>query len=119
MKTRLVDRNTSSRRGTEPHASLKSGEGEKLEQSITINRAPSEIYSFWRQLENLSRFMQHIKSVTQTGDGISHWVVETTHGAPRSSAAASIDRGRAAADCRDVEQAAQTPPSLRPVTHLR
>ena len=81
MKTRFVERNTADRRATEPHASLKSGEGEKLEQSITINRAPSEIYSFWRQLENLSRFMQHIKSVTQTGDGISHWVVETTHGA--------------------------------------
>jgi uncharacterized membrane protein len=81
MKTRLVERNTSRRRGTEPHASLKSGEGEKIEQSITINRPPEEIYSFWRQLENLSRFMQHIKSVTQTGSGISHWVVQTSHGA--------------------------------------
>jgi uncharacterized membrane protein len=80
MKTRLVERNTG-RLATEPHASLKSGEGEKLEQSITINRSPDEIYSFWRQLENLSRFMQHIKSVTQTGSGISHWVVQTSHGA--------------------------------------
>jgi len=80
MKTRLAERNTG-RRATEPHASLKSGEGEKLEQSITINRSPEEIYSFWRQLENLSRFMQHIKSVTQMGDGISHWVVQTSHGA--------------------------------------
>ena len=81
MKTRLAERNTSGRRVTEPHASLKSGEGEKLEQSITINRSPDEIYSFWRQLENLSRFMQHIKSVTQIGSGISHWVVQTSHGA--------------------------------------
>jgi len=81
MKTRLAERNTSGRRATEPHASLKSGEGEKLEQSITINRSPDEIYSFWRQLENLSRFMQHIKSVTQIGSGISHWVVQTSHGA--------------------------------------
>ncbi len=81
MKTRFTERNTSSRQITEPHASLKSGEGEKLEQSITINRAPDEIYSFWRQLENLSRFMQHIKSVTQLGDNTSHWVVQTSHGA--------------------------------------
>jgi len=81
MKTRLVERNTSRSRATEPHASLKSGEGEKLEQSITINRPPEEVYSFWRQLENLSRFMQHIKSVTQTGSGVSHWVVQTSHGA--------------------------------------
>jgi len=51
-----------------------------MEQSVTINRSPDEIYSFWRQLENLPRFMRHIKSVTQTGDGISHWVVQTSAG---------------------------------------
>jgi len=81
MKTRLAERDLSRNRATEPHASLKSGEGVKMEQSITINRPPDEVYSFWRQLENLSRFMQHIKSVTQTGSGISHWVVQTSHGA--------------------------------------
>jgi uncharacterized membrane protein len=79
MKTRSVERNYS-RGATEPHASLKSGEGLKMEQSVTINRSPDEIYSFWRQLENLPRFMEHIKSVTQTGDGISHWVVQTSAG---------------------------------------
>jgi uncharacterized membrane protein len=78
MKTRLVERNHS--RAAEPHASLKSGEGMKMEQSVTINRSPEEIYYFWRQLENLPRFMNHIKSVTQTGDGISHWVVQTSAG---------------------------------------
>ncbi len=51
-----------------------------MEQSVTIHRPPGEIYSFWRQLENLPRFMEHIKSVTQTGDGISHWVVQTAAG---------------------------------------
>jgi uncharacterized membrane protein len=78
MKTRLVERDYS--RATEPHASLKSGEGIKLEQSVTINRTPDEIYSFWRQLENLPRFMEHIKSVTQVGGGVSHWVVQTAGG---------------------------------------
>src|SRR4051812_30565095 len=68
MKTRLAERNYS--RAIEPHASLKSGEGMKLEQSVSINRSPDEIYSFWRQLENLPRFMTHIKSVTQTGGGV-------------------------------------------------
>ncbi len=81
MKTRLVEKDYSRGRSTEPHASLKSGEGMKLEQSVTIQRTPQEIYSFWRQLENLPRFMPHIKSVTQIGDGISHWMVETSHGA--------------------------------------
>ena len=80
MKTRLVERNDASGLARGPHASLKSGEGTKMEQSVTINRSPEEIYSFWRQLENLPRFMRHIKSVTQTGDGISHWVVQTSAG---------------------------------------
>src|ERR1044071_5668960 len=80
MKTRLAEKDYSRARALEPHASLKSGEGMKVEQSITINRPPDEIYSFWRQLENLPRFMDHVKSVTQTGNGISHWVVRTSSG---------------------------------------
>jgi uncharacterized membrane protein len=80
MKTRLVERNTTRGRTNEPHASLKSGEGMKMEQSVTINRSPDEIYSFWRQLENLPRFMDHIKSVTQLGDNLSHWIVKTSAG---------------------------------------
>lgn len=78
MKTRLVEKNLN-RAGT-VHPSLKSGEGSKTEKSITINRSPDEIYAFWRHLENLPRFMQHVQSVTQRGDGISHWVVKTSHG---------------------------------------
>lgn len=80
MKTRYTEKEISGGRAVEPHASLKSGEGMKLEQSVTIHRSPDEIYSFWRQLENLPRFMQHIKSVTQVGDGVSHWVVKTSAG---------------------------------------
>jgi uncharacterized membrane protein len=79
MKTRLVEKNYSRGRTTAAHASLKSGEGVKIEKAVTINRSPEEIYAFWRQLENLSRFMQHIQSVTETGDGISHWVMKTSH----------------------------------------
>lgn len=81
MKTRLPEKNYSRTRSrTVLHASLKSGEGYKMERSITINRSPAEIYDFWRRLENLPRFMQHVQSVTQRGDGISHWVVKTSHG---------------------------------------
>jgi len=80
MKTRYTEKDITRARAVEPHASLKSGEGMKIEQSVTINRPPDEIYSFWRQLENLPRFMRHIKSVTQTGDGISHWLVKTSSG---------------------------------------
>ena len=80
MKTRYTEKNLARGTANEPHASLKSGEGMKIEHAVTINRSPDEIYSFWRQLENLPRFMHHIKSVTQAGDGISHWLVQTSAG---------------------------------------
>jgi uncharacterized membrane protein len=80
MKTRLTEKLSPRNRTRNVEPSLKSGEGEKIEKSVIINRPPEEIYSFWRQLENLSRFMQHIQSVTQTGDGISHWIMKTSRG---------------------------------------
>jgi uncharacterized membrane protein len=43
---------------------------------ITINRPPSEIYQFWRNFENLPRFMHHLRSVTVLGNGQSHWVAK-------------------------------------------
>jgi uncharacterized membrane protein len=37
-------------------------------KAITINRPPSELYAFWRNLENLPRFMAHLESVRTDGD---------------------------------------------------
>lgn len=45
-----------------------------IEKSITINSTPEELYSFWRQFENLPRFMENLESVTQIDDTRSHWV---------------------------------------------
>ena len=53
---------------------IKSGEGIKVEESITINRPVSEVYSFWHDLKNLPRFMKHLKSVTVKDGTFSHWV---------------------------------------------
>ena len=82
MNTRFTEKNISRGRAVQPHPapSLKSGEGEKIEKSITINRSPDEIYAYWRKLENLPRFMKHIQSVTEIGEGISHWVAKTDQG---------------------------------------
>jgi uncharacterized membrane protein len=41
--------------------------------SVTINKPVEEVYSFWRNFENLPRFMQHLRSVTSTGPRSSHW----------------------------------------------
>jgi uncharacterized membrane protein len=50
------------------------GRGIRVEKSITINREPAQIYEFWRNLENLPRFMDHLESVTAYDDKRSHWV---------------------------------------------
>ncbi|HEX5598785.1 MAG TPA: SRPBCC family protein [Micromonosporaceae bacterium] len=43
--------------------------------SVTVNRSSADAYRFWRNLENLPRFMGHIVSIQAIGDGRSHWVV--------------------------------------------
>ncbi len=45
-----------------------------VEKSITINRTPAELYKFWRDFENLPRFMENLESVTRLDDTRSHWV---------------------------------------------
>lgn len=47
-----------------------------IETSVTIDKQPSEIYQFWRQFENLPRFMKHLESVKQLSDSRSHWVAK-------------------------------------------
>jgi uncharacterized membrane protein len=47
--------------------------GVLVETFLTINRTPQQVYEFWRDLENLPRFMRHLDSVQVTGEGKSHW----------------------------------------------
>ena len=48
--------------------------GTKVERSITIRRSPEEIYQFWRDLQNLPRFMKNLQKVEPLGGRRSHWV---------------------------------------------
>ncbi len=48
----------------------------RVDQTITINKSPEILYAFWRNLENLPRFMDHIKSVERLDEQRSHWVVK-------------------------------------------
>jgi len=61
-------------------AGLRTGQRIKFEKTVTINRHPSEVYTFWRQLENLPLFMSHLAVITVTGDNITHWVAQTDQG---------------------------------------
>ena len=41
-----------------------------------VNRPLEEVYNFWRNFQNLPRFMRHLESVEDLGDGRSHWVAK-------------------------------------------
>jgi uncharacterized membrane protein len=51
-------------------------QGIHAKASCIVNRSPEEVYSFWRSFENLPRFMKHLESVHDQGDGRSHWVAK-------------------------------------------
>jgi len=50
--------------------------GIQVERAITITRPIAEVYAFWRDFENLARFMSHLESVRVKGDRRSHWVAK-------------------------------------------
>jgi uncharacterized membrane protein len=52
----------------------------QAEKAITINKPLDELYRFWRHVENLPRFMAHLKSVQSTGHRRSHWVARAPFG---------------------------------------
>lgn len=47
-----------------------------VEKSIIIDKSPEELYSFWRDFENLPRFMDHLESVNSVGFNRWHWVAK-------------------------------------------
>jgi uncharacterized membrane protein len=47
----------------------------RIRKSVTVNRPASDLYNYWRKLEDLPTFMSHVKSVQDLGNGQSHWVV--------------------------------------------
>lgn len=47
--------------------------GIHVEESISISRPREEIYRFWRNFENLPRFMQHLEKVEVIDERLSHW----------------------------------------------
>jgi uncharacterized membrane protein len=49
--------------------------GVHVDEVVTINRPASELYRFWRNFEQLPRFMDYIESVRQLDQRRSHWIV--------------------------------------------
>lgn len=48
----------------------------RVEESVTVNKPVADVYRFWRNLENLPRFMSHLESVKSLGGGRSHWTAK-------------------------------------------
>ena len=59
-----------------PVTTVGRGDGIRVEQAVTINRPREEIYRFWRNFENLPRFMDHLESVRVLDEQRSHWVAK-------------------------------------------
>ncbi len=47
-----------------------------IRSSVTINKPRQEVYEFWRQLDNLPKFMNHLQSVEVIDSKRSHWVLK-------------------------------------------
>ena len=59
-----------------PVTSVRRGEGVRVDERVVIARARHEIFRFWRNLENLPRFMDHLESVAVLEGARSHWIAK-------------------------------------------
>jgi uncharacterized membrane protein len=76
-----LDLSTASGSGDSRKALGGSG-GSQVEEAVTVNRPAADLFQFWRNLENLPRFMQHLDSVTVISDTESRWRARGPHGRP-------------------------------------
>jgi uncharacterized membrane protein len=60
--------------------SIRAGHGVKVEEGIVINRDPGTLWSYWRKLENLGRFMRHLECVEEIDNRRSRWVASSALG---------------------------------------
>jgi uncharacterized membrane protein len=52
----------------------------KVERSVTIEKPRAELFAFWRNFENLPRFMEHLVSVRVDSPTRSHWQAKAPAG---------------------------------------
>jgi uncharacterized membrane protein len=55
-------------------AALGGERGVHVRESVRLEVPIADVYRFWRRLDNLPRFMDHLDRVTELPDGTSHWV---------------------------------------------
>ncbi|WP_214070636.1 SRPBCC family protein [Mucilaginibacter sp. dw_454] len=75
-------------RGVSGHCAIYSRIGKNTQEPVnvnirsafTINKPREAVYNFWRQLDNLPLFMNHLESVELIDDTRSHWVMKLPTG---------------------------------------
>lgn len=68
-----------------------------IRTSVSIDRPVNEVYDFWRKLENLPKFMQHLEKVVEKDNITSHWTAKGPGGIGRLNWDANIlmdERGK-------------------------
>jgi len=99
----------SAARQTRGSALAKVGEPIHVLKTITINRTPSEVYEFWRDLTNLPQFMAHLESVQEL-NGVSTWKAKGPAGTSFSwQAEIVLDRPGSCIAWRSVEGSTSVP----------
>jgi uncharacterized membrane protein len=63
-----------------PKASVRHGEGIKIEKSVTINQPAEQLFRFWRNFENLPQIMQHLEAVQIIDERRSRWQAKAPAG---------------------------------------
>ena len=69
-------------RGHDTRAALGGNGGVLVQEGMRVEKPLDEVYAFWRRFENLPQFMTYLESVTDLGNGRSHWVAKGPAGAP-------------------------------------
>jgi uncharacterized membrane protein len=57
------------------NVSVPYGHGIGVEESVVVDASAERIYTFWRDVENLPRFMQQLESVEGFSEFRSHWTM--------------------------------------------
>jgi uncharacterized membrane protein len=63
-----------SARHHDTRVALAGNRGTHVREAVRLEKPLAEVYRFWREFENLPRFMTHLERVTDLGNGRSHWV---------------------------------------------
>lgn len=59
-----------------PQVSVPYGRGVRVEKSVTVDAAPADVFLYWRNFENLPRFMNNLEKVEVLDRLRSRWVAK-------------------------------------------